>query len=123
MAGCSTAISASVLRNVLGWRFQSFMREPWRKNLISSCVKSFSRRYGPCSRTTTLKPAVASSLAITPPAAPDLITTKSTVSERNRAILLLEPDQFPASLVPVPAVLGAPQECHHCVHPQRLEEL
>src|SRR6202040_1697452 len=35
---------------------------------------------GPCSKTTTLKPACDNSLAITPPAAPDPTMTKSTVS-------------------------------------------
>src|SRR5262249_50943544 len=37
--------------------------------------------YGPCSRTTTLKPLVDSSLARTPPAAPEPTMTKSTTSQ------------------------------------------
>lgn len=48
--------------------------------LSSSCSKSPGPSRGPCSSTTTVNPARDSSRAMTPPAAPDPTTTKSTVS-------------------------------------------
>src|SRR5882757_10048326 len=54
---------------------------PCRKMyLSSSCSKSAEVKRGPCSKSTTLKPPWDSSRAMTPPAAPEPTTTKSTVS-------------------------------------------
>src|SRR5690242_8188455 len=55
------------------------MPESWRY-LSSSCSKSHGFIRGPCSITTTLMPARASSRAMMPPEAPEPTTTKSTVS-------------------------------------------
>src|SRR5215472_1022296 len=76
-----SAFSSGVLRNVLGCRSGWLVRRSCCKTFASSCTRSDGLRYGPCSRTTTRKPLVESSLANTPPAAPEPITTKSTSSE------------------------------------------
>src|SRR5215831_18712296 len=79
-AGCFCALSFSVLRNVVGETFQSLESAFCWKILISSWTKSRSVRHGPCSSTTTRNPAVESSFATTPPAAPDPTMAKSTSS-------------------------------------------
>jgi hypothetical protein len=57
----------------------------------SSCSKSADVKRGPCSSTTTVKTACDSSRAMTPPAAPEPITTKSTTSIelKRRAVTAL----------------------------------
>ena len=68
--GWVLAVSRSVFRNVVGCRFVSLVNALRITVPNSSCLKSRSCRYGPCSSTTTLKPAEESSFAITPPEAP-----------------------------------------------------
>src|SRR5688500_1578698 len=121
------------------------------QTLISSCGKSFSFRQGPCSRTTTLKPAVDNSFATTPPAAPEPTITKSTSSVgRNVAPrccsgasgrcrcsarigvvpaewrcpgeLIDEANQLPAALPEVAAVLGVGEHPDDRGAAQREEE-
>src|SRR5687768_2380742 len=55
------------------------MPESWRY-FSSSCSNSCASSRGPCSMTTTLLPASASSRATMPPAEPEPTTMKSTVS-------------------------------------------
>src|SRR5712691_431064 len=69
--------SDSASRRVLGWRRWSLVSACRRLAQISSWTKSFSCSHGPCSSTTTRNPAVASSLATTPPAAPAPTIRKS----------------------------------------------
>src|SRR5688500_11706019 len=61
---------------VAGWLLQ----RPCMKVANSSWSNCCSVRRGPCSRTTTENPAVDSSFAMMPPAAPDPTIAKSTVS-------------------------------------------
>src|SRR5260221_3299148 len=78
---CFRAVSSADLRKVMGWVLTLLVSRLWIKIFVSSWVKSFSRRYSPCSRTTTWKPLVESSFASTPPAAPEPTITKSTSSD------------------------------------------
>ena len=74
--GCATSLS---FWRQLNGVFE--MRSPSSQTAFSSCLNSETPRRGPCSSTTTLCPRVESSLASTPPAAPEPTITKSTVSE------------------------------------------
>src|SRR6185369_3265467 len=103
-----------------------------------SWLKSFSVSHGPCSRTTTENPLRESSRAMTPPAAPDPMTTKSTSSDgayvficgcccsrrgkistviepegRRPGIAVLVPDQLPSDFVEVSAVLRVREHPGH----------
>src|SRR5271157_4513133 len=102
--GCSAAFSTSVWRKVTGWRLGLFVSAWLMKTSTSLCVKSASVRYGPCSKTTTRKPLVESSLASTPPAAPDPMITKSTSSDGLYVTLAW------VICFPIPARLAATQD-------------
>src|SRR5262249_37033272 len=105
---------------------------------------------GPCSRTTTVNPAVESSFARMPPAAPDPTIAKSTMSlgrkrtgrrvscsmsaspvrfsivEAKRRLetrLMLEPDKVPPSVVFVAAPFRQREGPDNGVEAHRLEEL
>src|SRR5436190_19912912 len=126
------------------------MQKLWFETLISSCGNSRSSRHGPCSSTTTRNPAVDSSFATTPPAAPEPTTTKSTSSVGLYLIVsrcsgssgrcrwscmgivpaegsspgeaIVESDQLPARLVRVPAVFGIGEHPRYRAPPQHEEE-
>src|SRR2546426_7210709 len=143
--GC--AVSDSLLRNVNP--AGSFCRALWNSVLISSCSNCGGSTRGPCSSTTTVSPAVASSLAMMPRAAPEPTTTKSTVrlgskrtagragrmlpaaarrlgvvvaERRLPGVAVLEADHPPARLVGVAAVGGQREHPHERGEAHLLEE-
>src|SRR5690606_2353696 len=115
---------------------------------ISSCVKSAAVRNGPCSRTTTSKPALESSFARMPPEDPEPTMTKSTglalskctwpsaaialalhvlgvvVAERRLvpAVLAIEPQQFPPDVVLIAAVGAHAEETRERQEADEVEE-
>src|ERR1700736_5374945 len=74
------AVTLGLSRNVCGLKVGSLVMPLRKLYFNSSCSKSPGPSRGPCSSTTTVNPARDSSRAMTPPAAPDPTTTKSTVS-------------------------------------------
>src|SRR5262245_47747632 len=114
----------------------------------SSWSNCFSVSRGPCSRTTTENPAVDSSFAMMPPAAPDPTIAKSTMSEgakraragvcstslppvgvgvvcaerRLESRLMFEADHVPARIVAIAAPGRQRESTDDGVEPDRLEE-
>src|SRR5512134_2434600 len=134
--------------NDCGWVAGLLLRRLCVKVANSSWSNCFSVSRGPCSRTTTESPAVASSFAMMPPAAPDPTMTKSTVSagakraragdcstslppvrfdivgakRRLESRLMFEADHVPAGIVAVAAPGGQRERANDGVEPERLEE-
>src|SRR5262245_4376615 len=146
-----SALSCGVARNVCGCVSGSLLFRLLKNVPNSSCSNCCSVSRGPCSRTTTVNPAVESSFARTPPAAPDPTITKSTMSlgrkrtagrrvscsmsaspvrfgivEAERRLetrLMLEPDKVPTGVVFVAAPFRQREGSDNGVEAHRLEEL
>src|SRR5687768_8178615 len=124
------------------------LQRPCMKVANSSWSNCFSVSRGPCSRTTTENPAVDSSFAMMPPAAPEPMMAKSTVSagakrarardcsmspspvrfdivgaeRRLESRLMFEADHVPAGIVAIAAPGWQRKRANDGVEPDRLEE-